>query len=96
VCPRPQHEALQTARRFQTTAAFTARYDVRAGIEGMLSEGLRGCDLRRARYVGLAKTRRQHVLAAAGLNVRRRGAWWDERPFAPTRSAAFLALAPAR
>jgi transposase len=96
VRPQPQHEALQTARRFQTTAAFKAQYDVRAGIEGTLSEGLRVCDLRRARYVGLAKTRLQHVLSAAGLNVRRLGAWWDERPFAPTRSAAFLALAPAR
>jgi transposase len=56
---------------------------------------LRVCDLRRARYIGLAKTRLQHVLSAAGLNVRRLGAWWDERPFAPTRTAAFLALAPA-
>jgi transposase len=93
VRPQPQHEALQAARRFQTTAAFKAQYDVRAGVEGTLSQGLRVCDLRRARYVGLAKTRLQHVLSAAGLNLRRLGAWWDERPFAPTRSAAFLALA---
>ena len=55
---------------------------------------MRACGLRRARYRGLAKTHLQHVLTAAALNVRRLGAWWDGRPFAPTRCAAFLALAP--
>ena len=92
VRPRAQHEALQAARQHQTTAAFTAAYDARAGVEATFSQALRVCGLRRARYVGLAKTRLQHVLIAAGLNVRRLSAWWDERPFAPTRRAAFLAL----
>jgi transposase len=45
VRPRPQHEALQAARQYQTTAAFKAKYDARAGVEGTLSEGLRVCDL---------------------------------------------------
>ena len=93
VRPRAQHEALQTARVHQTTDAFKARYDARAGVEGTLSQGIRVSDLRRARYVGLAKVRLQHALTAAGLNLRRLGAWWDERPFAPTRRAPFLALA---
>jgi transposase len=52
-------------------------------------------DLRHARYIGLAKTHLQHVLTATALNIRRLGAWWEERPFAATRSAAFLALVPA-
>ena len=91
--PRAQSEALQAARRYQRTPEFTARYDTRAGIEGTLAQGLRICDLRQARYVGLAKTHLQHVLTAAALNVRRLGAWWDERPCAPTRRAPFLALA---
>jgi transposase len=93
VRPRAQHEALQAARQHQQTAAFKATYDARAGVEGTLAQGLRVCGLRRTRYVGLAKTRLQHVLTAAGLNVRRLGAWWDDRPLAPTRRAAFLALA---
>jgi transposase len=93
VRPRAQHEALQAARQHQTTDAFKARYDARAGVEGTLSQGIRVCDLRRARYVGLAKVRLQHALTAAGLNLRRLGAWWDERPFAPTRRTPFLALA---
>ena len=52
VRPRPQHEALPAARQYQTTAACKAQYDARAGVEGTLSEGLRVCDLRRARYDG--------------------------------------------
>jgi hypothetical protein len=55
-----------------------------------MAQGLRVCALRRARYVGLAKTHLQHVLTAAGLNVRRLGAWWDERPFATTRITPFV------
>jgi len=90
---RAQYEVLQAARRYQTTPEFKERYDARAGIEGTLAQGLRVCDLRQARYVGLAKTHLQHVLTATALNVRRLGAWWDERPFAPTRRAPFLALA---
>jgi transposase len=93
VRPRAQHEVLQAARQHQQTAAFKARYDARAGVEGTLAQGLRVCDLRRARYIGLGKTRLQHILTVTGLNVRRLGAWWDERPFAPTRRAAFVALA---
>ena len=41
------------------------------------------------------KTHLQQVASAAALNVRRLGARWEGRAFAPTRSAAFLALAPA-
>jgi transposase len=95
VQPRAQHEALQALRRAQTTPAFKATYRARAGVEATLEQGLRVSDLRHARYIGLAKTHLQHVLTATALNVRRLGAWWDERPFAATRSAAFLALAPA-
>ena len=95
VQPRAQHEALQTLRRAQTTPAFKAQYRARAGVEATLEQGLRVSGLRHARYIGLAKTHLQHVLTATALNVRRLGAWWDERPFAATRSAAFLALAPA-
>ena len=95
VQPRAQHEALQALRQYQTTPAFQAQYRARAGIESTLAQGLRVSGLRRARYIGLAKTHLQHVLTATALNVRRLGAWWEERPFPATRSAAFLALAPA-
>ena len=53
--PRERHEALQAARRQQETAEWKAEYARRAGIEGTLSEGVRGFGLRRCRYIGLAK-----------------------------------------
>lgn len=90
--PHAQHEAVQAARRYQTTPECKAEYATRAGIDGTISQGLRICDLRRARYVGLAKTHLQHVWTAAGLNVRRLGAWWDDRPFATTRITPFVAV----
>jgi transposase len=93
--PRAEYLALQAARQYQTTSDFKARYAARAGIEGTLSQGLRVCDLRRARYTGLAKTRLQHLLTAAALNLRRLGDWWAETPLATTRHSAFLTLLPA-
>jgi transposase len=90
--PRAAHEAVQAARAQQTTAAWRTRYAARAGVEGTVSEAVQVCDLRRCRYRGLAKTQLQHVLTAAALNLRRLGAWWEERPHAPTRTARFVRL----
>jgi transposase len=94
VRPQEQHLVLQAARQYQQTAEFKARYDVRAGVEGTLSQGLRVCDLRHARYVGLAKTRLQHVVTAAALNVIRIAQWLEDPRLAKTRRAPFLALLP--
>jgi transposase len=93
--PKEQHIALHAARQRQRTPEFKAEYDRRAGIEGSLSEGLRMCGLRQARYIGEAKTRLQHILTAAALNLRRIGAWFSETPRAQTRIAPFVALARA-
>ena len=60
------HEALQAARRHQTTVEFKEHYADRAGIEGTLSQAVRAFDLRRSRYIGLAKTHLQHILIAVG------------------------------
>lgn len=92
---REQYEALQAARQRQTTEAFKQHYAARAGVEGTISQAVRVADLRRARYVGLAKTRLQHLLTATGLNVLRLGAWLDDRPRAGTRRSPFAALAAA-
>lgn len=64
-------------------------------MEGTLSQGIRVCDLRHARYFGLAKTRLQHVITAAALNVVRVTQWLEEPHHATTRRAPFLALLPA-
>jgi len=54
--PQARRDALQAARDRQKTDAFKERYTVRAGIEGTISQGVRTCALRRARYRGQART----------------------------------------
>ena len=87
--PRPQHELLQTRRQQQTTDTWRAQYDKRAGIEGTLSQGVRAFGLRRCRYIGLTKTRLQHIMTAIAMNVVRIDAWLTGRPLAKTRRSAF-------
>ena len=70
-------------------------YARRAGIEGTLSEGIRGFGLRRCRYVGLAKAHLQHVITAAAMNLSRFAAWLAEAPRAKTRGSRFARLAQA-
>ena len=86
------YHALQEARTRARTPAYAAAYAHRAGIEGTLSRGVRRCGLRQARYLGLAKTRHQHFLIAAALNVIRISEWLLERPRARTRVSAFARL----
>jgi len=91
--PQAQQQALWAARQRQTTASFKEEYARRAGVEGTLSQAIHVCGLRRAKYIGLAKTRLQHVITAAALNVVRAGAWLAGVPRAQTRQAPFVALA---
>jgi transposase len=91
--PRAQHIALQQRRRYQKTDEYKERYKKRAGVEGAISQGTRCFDLRRARYVGLAKTHLQHVLAAAAMNLTRAVAWMHGTKRALTRRSPFAALA---
>ncbi|WP_084533437.1 IS1182 family transposase [Nocardia fusca] len=91
---RDQHEALQHARVEQQTEHWQQRYRHRAGIEGTIAQGIRSCGLRRSRYRGLDKTRLQHVLTSAGLNLNRLNAWWETAAFAPTRTSHFGVLRP--
>lgn len=95
VRPKAQYLALQQARQSQKTAEFQERYNARAGIEATISQGLRVTDLRQARYIGLAKTRLQHVLTAAALNLCRLSDWFAERPRASVRLTPFVSLATA-
>ncbi len=91
---RAEHEALQAARQRQARPEFAAEYAPRAGIEGTLSQGVRVCGLRRARYRGLRKTHLQHVATAAALNLGRLHNWLVGAPRAQTRCSRFAALDP--
>ena len=64
----------------------------RAGIEGTLSQAVRRSEMRRSRYIGLARTHLQHLLTAAALNLIRAVAWLIQTPRAKTRSSRFAAL----
>jgi transposase len=92
VRPRDEFLALADARQREKTAAYAARYAKRAGVEGSLSQAVRRGGLRRARYVGLAKTHLQHVLTAAALNLVRLSNWLAEVPLAKTRRSPFAKL----
>ena len=90
--PDAEHAALQELRRRQATPAWRRLYDQRAGIEGCLSQALRRTGLRRARYLGLAKTHLQHCASAAALNLLRLFAWYADTKRAKTRVSHLAAL----
>jgi transposase len=92
VRPREQYEALKAARERQATTTFAQEYARRAGMEGTLSYGIRACGLRRARYIGLARTHVQHVLTAAAMNLARVARWLGDEPRTPTRRSPLLKL----
>jgi transposase len=92
VRPQEQYEALQAARKHQTTETFNKQYAARSGIEATISQGVRAFDMRRSRYIGLAKTHLQHLSIAAALNFVRIVAWLDGDELAPTRVSAFQRL----
>jgi transposase len=79
VRPQAHHEAIQAARQRQETSAFKTQYALRAGVESSLSQGTRRFELRRSRYIGLARTHLQQLLTATAMNVVRVIAWlWGE------------------
>ncbi len=89
---RENFEALQGARKQQKTAVFRASYAARAGIEGTHAQAISRCGLRQCRYIGLAKTRLQHALTAAAINLVRVAEWYAGTPVAKTRCSRFATL----
>jgi hypothetical protein len=91
---QPAFEALPAARQRQQEEEFWQRYARRTGIEGTMAQANARADVRRARFVGLAKTHLQQACTALGLNVLRLGAWLAEVQPHTTRRSPFAALAP--
>ena len=89
---RKEFEALQSVRRNQATEKFRKNYAARAGIEGTHSQAICRCGLRRCRYIGLAKTRLQHVITAVAINLVRVAEWHNDARSADTRISRFAAL----
>jgi transposase len=91
--PQAQHEALQRNRKAQTTREFWQRYAKRSGIEGTISQGVRAFDMRRTRYLGLAKAALQNSATAVAINLHRLFDWLEGVPCALTRVSRFAQLA---
>jgi hypothetical protein len=87
-----KRQALAKARRRQQTSDFAAIYAWRAGVEATMSWAVRSFGLRRARYVGLAKVRLQHIATAAALNLIRLTRGSMGAPIASTRALRSYSL----
>ena len=83
---RRVHEALTAARAEQAGDAWQRRYRIRAGVEGTIAQATHVTGIRRARYLGLDKTRLEHNTAAAAINLIRLDAWWTGKPLDRTRT----------
>ena len=95
--PREIHEAVTAARAGQDTRHWKDRYKTRAGVEGLMHQATCVTGIRRARYLGLAKTRLEHVAAATAINVIRLDAWYAGHPLDRARTTHLqrVDLAPA-
>lgn len=92
--PQPQHEALPEAGRRQLTPEFWEHPRAHAGVQGTVSQEVRGFGVRRERHVGQAKTHPQHPITAVAMNVVRPLAWFAGVPKSRTRLSVLARLAP--
>jgi hypothetical protein len=83
--PQDQQEALETRRREQLTDEWQQRYNIRAGVEGTISQAVQRTSTRRTRYTGLPKTHLGHIFAATAINIIRLDAWLTGTPLGETR-----------
>ena len=91
--PREHFEAMERRRTEQESAEWREGYKARAGIEGTISQGVRGFGLRQTRYRGQAKTHLQNMAIAAALNIERAVHWLCGEKPEKTRVSRFAALA---
>lgn len=94
VHPRPIREARMNAYRDQESEQWQRTYNLRAGIEGTISQAVRGPDLRHSRYRGLPKTHLQNVVTGIALNIVRLGDHFDTVATAPRRPTTVHRLRP--
>ncbi|AUY47878.1 transposase [Streptomyces sp. CB01881] len=75
--PEPIHTARMRMQTEQDSPEWRETHRARAGIEGPVSQAVRGPGLRRSRYRGLDKTHLQNILIGIAINIRRLGAHYD-------------------
>jgi hypothetical protein len=84
----PYRVLLAQRRAEAQTEDFKNQLHLRAGIEGTLSELVRGHRLRWARYRGQAKVRLQAYFTAIAVNLKRVTRWWAQHPTATAAAGA--------
>lgn len=87
-----EFHALQAARDAHQSGEHAPLYALRGGIEATMSQSVRRCDLRHARYRGQAGMRLQALGTAAALNLLRLDCWTQGVPRGKTRVARFVKL----
>jgi transposase len=73
--PQRQYKAQQQIRAQQSTPEWRDRYAHRCGVESLIAQASRRCNIHRTRYRGKAKTFLQHTLTAMAINLIRINAW---------------------
>ena len=66
-----RHDLVEKRRAEMREADFSKKMYPRNGVEGTLSELVRGHGLRRTKYRGLSRVRLSHYLMGAACNVKR-------------------------
>jgi hypothetical protein len=90
---REQHELLTRQRAEQQTPEWKARYNIRAGVEGTISQAVRATRLRRTPYHGQPKTHLASILSATAINLIRADAWLNGTPLGTIRVSHLTRLA---
>lgn len=91
---RQQYEALQAQRDEMTNEKAEVYANIRSGIEGTISQAVRGFGMRKTRYRSLAKARLENLATAAAINIDRLFFYKQDREPAKTRTSHFAALMP--
>ncbi|MFI2352778.1 transposase [Streptomyces sp. NPDC019443] len=69
--PRELRDLQLRVRAEQQTPDWQARYAIRSGVEGTVSEFAHGHGMRHCRYRGQSKAHLQHILTAIAVNIER-------------------------
>jgi transposase len=89
ILPEVQYKSQRKRREREKTEEYRKEYQRRGGIEGTISQAVRGFGVRRSRYIGQAKTHFQQVVSATAINLVRINNWLQEVPIAKTRQPLF-------
>ncbi len=90
---REEQEFLEKTRLAEQSPEWRNLYQERAGIEGTISQSVRGYSLRQTRYIGKAKTHLHNIAVASAVNIVRGVAWLEGKPLEKTRVSRFARLA---